>query len=174
VSGAAEVSLRLLREADLDQLGDMLQDPAATGQYAWYGFGSSAALRRRIAEDGAVGPSGGFLAVLADGQWTGYATWYPEYYGGAAGSQAWRFGMALLPAARGRGVGTAATNQLTDYLFATSPVHRIESCVAPDNLVSQRMLDRCGYSREGHLRRAEFRAGQWRDLLLYARLREDA
>ena len=130
-------------------------------------------MRRRLADDGGIGPTGGFLAIEADGQWVGYLAWFPEYYGGAAGSQAWRFGMTLLPTVRGRGIGSAATSQLTEYLFQNTPIRRIETCVDPDNEASRRMLERCGYLREGLLRQAEFRAGRWRDLLIYAQLRED-
>ena len=173
MTGQAEVGLRPLRTADLDHLEELLQDPEQSGEYTWYGFGSAAALRRRLAEDGGIGPSGGFLAVLDDGRWVGYVAWYPEYYGGAAGSQAWRFGITLVPTARGRGIGVAATSQLTDYLFQNTPMRRIETCVDPANLASRRMLERCGYTCEGQLRQAEFRAGRWRDLLIYARLRED-
>jgi hypothetical protein len=36
----------------------------------------------------------------------------------------------------------------------------------------QKALDRIGFTREGVLRAAVFRAGAWRDLVLYALLRE--
>lgn len=168
-----DVHLRPLRDSDLARLEAMFQDPEQAGEYAWYGFGSTAAFRRRLAEDGGVGAAGGFLAIEAAAEWAGYLTWFPEYYGGVAGSHAWRFGLSLVPSARGCGVGTAATRQLSDYLFLHTPVRRIEACVDPGNRASQEMLERAGYECEARLRQAEFRAGRWRDLLLYARLRDD-
>lgn len=168
-----DVRLRPLQPDDLDGLDAMFRDPEQTGRYAWYGFASTASLHRRIAEDGGVGPTGGYLAVEEAGTWCGYVAWFPEYYGGAAGSQAWRFGLSLVPGRRGHGVGTAATRQLCEYLFSNTPMRRIETCVDPDNTASLGMLARAGFAREGLLRQAEFRAGRWRDLFLYARLRDD-
>lgn len=172
MTGTAKVRLRPLREPDLDQLEVVFADPELSGEFTWYGFGSVAALRRRLAEDGGIGVTSGYLAIEESGDWCGYLTWYAQFYGGAAGSQSWRFDMALLPTARGRGVGTAATRAVTAYLFDNTPVQRIECCVDPDNTPSIAMLERAGYEREGRLRRVEFRAGQWHDLLMYSRLRE--
>ena len=42
-----------------------------------------------------------------------------------------------------------------------------------DNLAEQRALGTAGFQREGVLRHAQFRAGEWRDVVLYSRLRHD-
>ena len=43
-----------------------------------------------------------------------------------------------------------------------------------ENVAEQRALERAGFTREGVLRGAQHRRGRWRDLVLYARLRDDA
>ncbi len=50
---------------------------------------------------------------------------------------------------------------------------RIEAGTQPDNLAEQRALEKAGFQREGVLRAVEFRAGRWRDGVLYSRIRED-
>ena len=41
------------------------------------------------------------------------------------------------------------------------------------NVVEQRALEGAGFSREGVLRGAQWRRGEWHDLVSYARLRTD-
>lgn len=74
---------------------------------------------------------------------------------------------------RGRGHGSAAQRLLVDYLFATRLVERIEAATDSENLAEQRSLEKAGFSREGTLRHAQFRDGEWRDIILYSRLRSD-
>jgi RimJ/RimL family protein N-acetyltransferase len=62
---------------------------------------------------------------------------------------------------------------LADYLFATTPVHRIEATTEVDNVAEQRSLEKAGFVREGVLRGRAFLRGGWRDGLMYARLRDD-
>jgi RimJ/RimL family protein N-acetyltransferase len=41
------------------------------------------------------------------------------------------------------------------------------------NVAEQRALEKAGFTREGVNRQAQFRAGAYHDLVLYARLRSD-
>jgi [ribosomal protein S5]-alanine N-acetyltransferase len=82
-------------------------------------------------------------------------------------------GLALLPEYRGWGLGTAAQRLLVDYLFRFTSVHRVEACTDAENLAEQKALERIGFTREGVMRAAAFRNGTWRDLVIYARLRDD-
>ena len=83
------------------------------------------------------------------------------------------FGIELIPDARGQGYGTEAQALLVDYLFATTDVHRIEASTDIDNLAEQRSLEKAGLRREGVNRGAQFRAGAYHDLIVFALLRED-
>jgi RimJ/RimL family protein N-acetyltransferase len=67
-----------------------------------------------------------------------------------------------------------AQRLLVEHLFATTTAHRIWAGTEVDNVHEQRSLEQCGFRREGLLRGAHFRDGQWRDSLIYGLLREDA
>lgn len=61
-------------------------------------------------------------------------------------------GLWLVPAARGRGVGTRALRLLIDWTFATTDVVRIDCYIEDSNEPSMRMVERAGFQREGLLR----------------------
>jgi RimJ/RimL family protein N-acetyltransferase len=82
-------------------------------------------------------------------------------------------GTLLLPEHRGRGLGSAVQALLADYLFSTTPVNRLEAFTEVDNVAEQRALERAGFVREGVLRGRGFARGEWRDAVVYGRLRSD-
>ncbi|GAA2610084.1 hypothetical protein GCM10010399_46140 [Dactylosporangium fulvum] len=57
-------------------------------------------------------------------------------------------GYSLSPAARGQGYASLAAALLTDWAFSIGVVRMIAG-TAPDNIASQRVLERAGYTREG-------------------------
>lgn len=60
-----------------------------------------------------------------------------------------------------------------DYLFQHTPAQRIQAGTQPENIAEQKALVKAGFQLEGVVRAAEFRAGEYRDGLLYSRLRSD-
>jgi RimJ/RimL family protein N-acetyltransferase len=62
---------------------------------------------------------------------------------------------------------------MADYLFSTTPANRLEATTEIDNVAEQRALEEAGFVREGVLRGRGFARGQWRDGVMYARLRDD-
>lgn len=107
------------------------------------------------------------------GELLGQVNWHAVSYGRSAASEAWNIGRVLLPAARGRGVGTAALRLLVEHLFATTGVDRIEAGTEVSNLAARRSLGRVGFRAEGLVRGAVIRDGQRRDHLRYGLLRMD-
>jgi len=95
------------------------------------------------------------------------------FHGPNPGSRAFNIGIALLPKHRGHGHGTEAQRQLAAYLFAHTMVERLEASTDVGNLAEQRALERAGFTREGTLRHAQFRDGEFHDMVLYSRLRGD-
>jgi ribosomal-protein-alanine N-acetyltransferase len=82
-------------------------------------------------------------------------------------------GYALSTPWQGRGLMPRALDRLLDDLFAHTSLERVEARCAVGNLASRRVLEKAGFTREGHLR-SYFRLGGRRvDNLLYALLRED-
>ncbi len=74
----------------------------------------------------------------------------------------------------GRGYATAAVSAVTRWAIADAGLHRLQAAVMPNNRGSIRVLEKCGYRREGLSVRYLKIAGAWRDLLLFARTAEDS
>jgi ribosomal-protein-alanine N-acetyltransferase len=162
--------LRPVTEEDLPMLRRFAVEPGLIGN-DWFGFRDARAQDRRLALDGYLGTDNGRLIVVSEDQAAGFVTWAEGRYGGAASY--WEIGIVLLPQWRGRGLGWRAQALLCDYLFLHTPAQRIQAGTQPENIAEQRSLVRAGFQLEGTVRAAEFRAGQWRDGLLYGRLRTD-
>jgi ribosomal-protein-alanine N-acetyltransferase len=82
-------------------------------------------------------------------------------------------GYALSSQFQGRGVMSAALELLLDDLFSHTLLERVEARCAVENVASQRVLEKLGFSREGRLRRYFRLSGKRVDNFLYALLRED-
>ncbi|WFF03052.1 GNAT family N-acetyltransferase [Micromonospora sp. WMMD964] len=82
-------------------------------------------------------------------------------------------GYWLRPAARGRGVATAATRALGEHAFASGTA-RLELLTHPENTPSQRVALAAGFRYEGSRRSAAVaRDGSRHDLLAWVRLADD-
>lgn len=109
-------------------------------------------------------------AVTLDGQVVGTMSWHRIAYGPTRGSWAWSMGVGLAPEWRGQGIGSVAQRLLSDHLLESA--YRVEASTDVDNLAEQRSLEKAGFSREGVLRGAQYRAdGIHHDLVMYARTR---
>ena len=167
-----DVRLRAVQEDDLDAM----TANAMVDLDPWNNFEISASnrLHRRFAENGAIGENSGTLAVeTVDSDLVGSVSWHPVQHGPSAACRALNIGISLFVEYRGRGFGSTAQRLLAEYLFSTQLVERLEATTDVDNRAEQRALEKAGFSREGVLRRAQFRNGEWRDVVLYSRLRAD-
>jgi [ribosomal protein S5]-alanine N-acetyltransferase len=72
-----------------------------------------------------------------------------------------------------RGYMTAALRVLLPSLFGELNLHRIEAACIPSNTPSIRVLEKCGFNREGLARRYLCINGIWQDHLLFGLLHED-
>jgi RimJ/RimL family protein N-acetyltransferase len=82
-------------------------------------------------------------------------------------------GYWLGTAHHGRGIATAAVRGLTPYLFDTFDFARLFASVYSRNLASQRVLEKCGWTREALMRDAETKRGELIDLVLFSLLARD-
>ena len=171
--GPAPPNLRLrpVRGDEVELLERWRADPEAQGRFGWFGFTPPGTLRRRHDADGLLGADRGNLIVEAAGTPVGEVTYITVHHGPPPASRAFNIGIWLLPEHRGRGLGAEAQRQLAAYLFATTTVERVEASTDVANAAEQRALERAGFTREGVLRRAQFREGGFHDLVLYSKLR---
>ena len=79
-------------------------------------------------------------------------------------------GYWLAADARGRGVATHAVRLLAAWAFGTLGLRRLELTCAPDNPASQRVAERCGFTREAVLRSHLPFKGGLRDTVMYGLL----
>lgn len=165
-----DVNLRPVRASDLavlDGLNSEDDDP-----FNFFGFRPSDVWHRRFAESGLVSEENGTLVIEDEaGTMLGDISWRLVHYGPTAASRAYNIGIALLPQHRGRGYGWAAQAAVARYLFRTTAVQRVEASTDAANVAEQRSLEKAGFHREGVLRRAQYRAGDWHDLVVYSVLR---
>jgi RimJ/RimL family protein N-acetyltransferase len=164
--------LRPVRADDLWLLQAQGDEQEAGGPYNWSGYRSPVVIEQAYAADGFLGPDGGRLIVVAADEPAGTVSWRRVSYGDDDWC-AWNIGINVLPQFRGRGVGRRAQRLLVDYLFQTTPCHRIEAYTEVGNVAENRALAAIGFEKEGIVRAAQFRRGQWRDLALYSLLRPD-
>lgn len=164
-----DVHLRPVEESHLAPIVRCEWDPGAAGEFQWFGFQMDKAkkLERRWQKDGLIGTDSSYLSVvLRDGTCAGLVDWRPT---GRFGNQ--EIGIMIFTEHRGRGIGTEAQRQLVDYLFSTTTAHRIQAGTEADNVAEQKALERIGFTREGVNREIYFRAGRWRDSVMYGLLR---
>jgi RimJ/RimL family protein N-acetyltransferase len=169
-----DVHLRPFREPDLELLERFATDPAFAAPYEWGGFRSPEGFRRRWESDGFLEEEPRYLVVAgAQDEALGWVMWEHPYRG-IGGKNVWVIGILLAPEHRTKGVGTAAQQILTQHLFDTTTAQRLCAFTEVANLAEQRALEKCGFQREGTLREAGFRGGEWRDVLAYGLLRRDS
>lgn len=166
-----QVILRPVTEDDLPWLENSVSGPDATGPHEWHGWRDPGSYRRRWAESRLLGDDGGTLMVIDGTERAGSISWRKATTGVI--SHCWAIGIGLAPEFRGRGCGTQAQRRLVRYLFAYTQVNRIEATTEITNIGEQRALEKAGFTREGVLRGATFRAGRWHDQVIYSVLRDE-
>jgi RimJ/RimL family protein N-acetyltransferase len=151
------VRLRDVTLADADLFNEIRRREMSDGGFNDFGLESTPVDRELLAQGPLRDDHNGVLLIerLEDRQVIGTIGWH------------------LVPEARGKGHGTEAQRLIADFLFETTNLHRVEASTDVDNRGEQRSLEKAGYTREGINRKAQFRAGRYHDLVLYARLRSD-
>ncbi|HKB32276.1 MAG TPA: GNAT family protein [Candidatus Dormibacteraeota bacterium] len=168
------IRLRQATLGDVELLMLWSSSPRYTGEFNDFGLPRARPYHELITKNELIGPNGGTMMVerTAGGTAIGTVSWRQVRYGPTPESAAWNIGISLIPEMRGFGFGTLAQRLLADHLFATTSVNRIEAGTDIENLAEQRSLEKAGFTREGALRGAQYRAGEWHDLVIYALLRD--
>ena len=166
------ITLRPVREADLDYLREMDLDLDSRGEYWPRGIMSEVAYRREFQETGFWGPHfGRLLMVGGDGDIIGEIV----YFDTVAYLDELEIGYRLFNKDYwGKGATTDALKLLTRYLFETRNTNRIRLCIDTDNSGSRKVAEKSGYKHEGTQRGAFYHRGRHHDMELYAILKDDA
>jgi RimJ/RimL family protein N-acetyltransferase len=82
-------------------------------------------------------------------------------------------GFTFARAYQGRGYASEAVRCLLRYAFDTLSLHRVFALTDARNRPAQRLLERVGFRREGHLVENTWFKGEWASELLYAQLERE-
>lgn len=74
----------------------------------------------------------------------------------------------------GRGIATAAVRAVANDLLETAVYCRLHAHTFEGNLASQRVLEKCGFVKEGVFRKAVLKNGRLYDAVMYGRVDEAA
>jgi RimJ/RimL family protein N-acetyltransferase len=171
-SKANAVRLRPVTSADVELLTLWRSSTFYSGDFNDFGLTTRPPVDQMITENPLPGEPGGTLIVELAEIPIGTVSWRKVRYGPNPESFAWNIGIALIPEARGQGFGTQAQRMLAEHLFATTSANRVEASTDVDNLAEQRALEKAGFSRDGVLKGAQYRAGVWHDLAVYSVVRD--
>ena len=73
---------------------------------------------------------------------------------------------------QGKGYGTEALSAMTGFCFTHTELKRLWTEVDVRNIASQKMLEKCGYTREGLIRQGKM-VNTWYDYYIYGILASD-
>ncbi len=63
-----------------------------------------------------------------------------------------------------------AINAVVKYAFEELKFHSLEAVISPDNIPSQKTIEKCGFVREAYFKDYEFYKGAFKDILVYSKL----
>jgi ribosomal-protein-alanine N-acetyltransferase len=168
-----EISLRKIEKADLDGFWELMSDPVL------YRYKPGEPKKTLEAAAHVIGHYERDFArkltiilgiFLPDGQLAGTF----EVFDADPKVGQVTVGYTLRERFQGRGIATKATALMLGYLFEKIGVNRVQAFVMPENVKSQNVLARCGFTREGTIRQGQFWRGRGVvDLMLYAILKRE-
>jgi len=165
------ISLRVIRESDLDTLLDLENDLTRRGDHLPHRLIAESAFRKQLQETGFLTEELGRL-LMVDGEdriigTVGYfrPTHYIDGYEVAYN--------VYEPVRRGRGIATEALGLLIGWLFSTKKIARLQAALLPENSASRKVAERNGFRLEGVMRKAVFIQGKSADIELWSLLREE-
>lgn len=166
------VQLRPVKRSDLEILAEHVNDLDFKGEYNDFGLRDTEYFEQAFAQDGMLNPQNSTLVVtIQDDQVIGTVSYHMVRYGSNEGSRAYNIGIGLDAEYRGQGYGVEAQRLLTAYIFSTYTVMRVEATTDIENVAEQRALEKAGFTREGVLRKSQWRHGTWHDMIMYSKLR---
>ena len=165
------ITLRPIREGDLDALYAAHTDIANRGSFFPRGVLSEPDFRRQFGETGFWQKEEGTLLIVgSEGELAGHIEFFkPVNYWDAFELSYQLYDHRFA----GRGWITEAVQLLTDYLFAVKKQNRIQLVIVPGNAASRRIAEKCGFQLEGTARGAFFNDGRSQDVLIYSLVRAD-
>jgi RimJ/RimL family protein N-acetyltransferase len=168
-----KISLRLFEESDLDE------------SVRYFGRVDNRGLeniqlshevnrRKNFQNDGYWGKENGALCIVdKENNPVGYIAFFVPFKKPTRSALEIGFGI-FRPENWGKGYTSDAVSLFVPYLFETHTVERIQAMTSPDNIGSQKVLEKNGFTFEGVLRKAIIFRGKPADVKIYSILREES
>lgn len=159
------IHLRPPEPSDMADFFHWVNDPEASGEFDVFGISSWVDIEKWLRQP--AGPHDFFTMVIEGNESKtkiGLVVRYlahPIMCHVEIGFQIWD------KRERNKGYATEATKLFMDYLFSTKNISRIQATTHTQNRPAQRVLEKCGFSREGRLRNALFINGEASDVYVY-------
>jgi RimJ/RimL family protein N-acetyltransferase len=165
------VTLRPVREADLEPFWLLHTDIANRGPYYPHNVLSEPTFRKQFAETGFwTREEGTLLITTADGRMVGSIEWFPTVRYLSELELSYQL---FDRADDGHGYVSEAVGLLVSYLFANKTFNRIRLIIHTDNAGSQRVAQKNGFKLEGTMRGAWLSRGRYQDVQLWSIVHDD-
>jgi RimJ/RimL family protein N-acetyltransferase len=158
------VNLKIVEREDLPLLTEWRNTPEISGEFMFREQKSRAEAEKEF--DNRAPDSKTFFIEKKDGTKIG---WIGHFLNG----RLLEIYYYLLPSERRKGYGTEAIVIMVDYLFLSRDLTRVQATCDPDNIASQRVLEKAGFKREGIIRKVGYNVGRIVDDCLYGIIREE-
>jgi ribosomal-protein-alanine N-acetyltransferase len=96
----------------------------------------------------------------------GHSRIKPEHYRA-------EIGYMLLPEHHGKGIIVEAIKATVKFGFEIMKLHSIEAIIDPENLASEKVLQKSGFVKEAHFKENEYYEGRFLDCVIYSILNKD-
>ncbi|MBN1948433.1 MAG: GNAT family N-acetyltransferase [Candidatus Cloacimonetes bacterium] len=165
----SNVNLRLFRESDLEEYYSYVSKLSEIGEYWPRRLNSFSSMQKQFQENGFWSEVWGKMLITdKEDRMLGNI----NYFKGIPYVDGYEIGYRIFrPEGRGRGYTTEAVNLFVDYFFSIYPIQRLQAGINPANTGSRRVLEKCGFQKEGRLRKAYFHRGEYFDVELYSLIR---
>jgi len=162
------ITLRTVREDDLEILYEYHQDISNRGRYYPIGIMAEPVFQEKFQETGFWEEEKGMM-LIADGE---QIVGHIEFFETVSYLDELELAIHIYQKQnRGRGIATEATQLMTGYLFDSKKINRIRLIIQPENSASKRVAEKCGYRQEGIARGAWYHRGENKDVEVHALLR---
>lgn len=82
-------------------------------------------------------------------------------------------GYMLLPEFKGKGIISEAIKEVVNYGFEVMKLHSIEAIIDPENIASEKVLQKNDFVKEAHLKENEYYDGRFLDTVIYSILNKN-
>jgi RimJ/RimL family protein N-acetyltransferase len=165
-----KITLRTVREIDLDELFALVNDFQNRGEFLTGELLSEVDFKNQFRKHGFWGEDEGFLLICVEKKIVGrigYSRTMPYF-------NALEVWYAIFdPADRNKGYTTEAVSLMVKYLFSTRKINRLQLVADAMNGASKRVAEKCGFKYEGTARKALFNLGEHRDMDIFSILRDE-